>query len=81
MEYTNLNRTFNSNLLSQPFVYTLFISTHTDINECLSSPCVNDATCIDNINSYTCICADGYTGTHCESGMSNLHLLFMFIFL
>ena len=65
---------FGGKELSQNFVYTLFISTHTEINECLSSPCVNDATCTDNVNSYTCTCVDGYTGTNCETGMLNLHL-------
>ena len=45
-----------------------------DINECSSSPCDNGATCIDAVDSYTCACFDGYTGTNCESefmGLSN----------
>ena len=32
-----------------------------DISECLPTPCLNGATCIDDINQYDCICADGYT--------------------
>ena len=60
---------FKSSILC---IRSLFI--FTEIDECLSSPCVNDATCTDSINTYTCICADGYTGTHCESGMSYLHI-------
>ena len=47
-----------------------------DINECSSSPCMNGATCTDAVNSYTCACVAGYTGTHCETGgklgLSNL---------
>ena len=39
-----------------------------DINECSSSPCMNGATCTDAVNSYTCACVAGYTGTHCEIG-------------
>ena len=39
-----------------------------DINECSSSPCQNGAVCTDAVNSYTCACAAGYTGTHCETG-------------
>ena len=58
--------------LCQHFKWTLFFLL-TEINECLSSPCMNDATCTDNVNSYTCTCADGYTGTNCETGMSNIH--------
>ncbi|XP_070175573.1 delta-like protein D [Littorina saxatilis] len=38
-----------------------------DINECASSPCQNEGSCVDQVNAYTCICQDGYTGTHCET--------------
>ncbi|KAJ4920448.1 hypothetical protein JOQ06_024502 [Pogonophryne albipinna] len=37
--------------------------------DCLSAPCQNAATCVDNMNDYACICAkDGvrYMGKHCE---------------
>ena len=48
-----------------------------DINECSSNPCMNGATCTDAVNSYTCACVPGYTGTHCETGerllLSNLN--------
>lgn len=37
-----------------------------DINECLSTPCSNNATCIDLINAYECRCPSGYTGENCE---------------
>ena len=39
-----------------------------DIDECASSPCENGATCTDAVDSYTCHCVAGYTGTHCETG-------------
>ena len=39
-----------------------------DINECSSNPCENGGNCTDNVNHYTCSCADGYTGIHCETG-------------
>ena len=38
-----------------------------DIGECLSVPCQNGGTCIDNINAFTCICVSGYTGELCET--------------
>ena len=39
-----------------------------DIDECSSSPCPITATCVDMIASYSCACADGFTGSHCETG-------------
>ncbi|XP_066275138.1 fibropellin-1-like [Branchiostoma lanceolatum] len=37
-----------------------------DIDECISAPCQNGATCQNRMNSFTCQCAPGYTGTFCE---------------
>jgi len=45
-----------------------------DINECSSDPCQNGATCKDDVNGYACGCADGYTGTLCETGNVILYL-------
>ncbi|VDH91536.1 Hypothetical predicted protein [Mytilus galloprovincialis] len=38
-----------------------------DINECLSTPCQNEATCHNEVNAYSCTCMPGYQGTNCES--------------
>ena len=45
--------------------YSYLIS---DIDECASSPCQNGGTCIDDVNSYTCLCAPGYSGVNCDGG-------------
>ena len=37
----------------------------TNIDECASSPCVHGS-CEDGVNSYSCSCLPGYTGTLCE---------------
>ena len=48
-------------------MFTIFFS---DIQECeIEHHCENGATCVDGIATYTCTCATGYTGTHCEFSM------------
>jgi hypothetical protein len=37
-----------------------------EIVECASSPCQNGATCVDQINRFTCTCVPGYVGTLCD---------------
>ncbi|XP_071959278.1 scavenger receptor cysteine-rich domain-containing protein DMBT1-like isoform X1 [Antedon mediterranea] len=37
-----------------------------DIDECVSQPCANGATCNNTVVGYVCICARGYEGTNCE---------------
>ena len=47
-----------------------------DINECKSAPCQNNATCVDQINQYRCDCLPGYNGKHCQTGrVVPLHIL------
>lgn len=31
-----------------------------------SSSCFNGGTCVDGINSFTCLCPPGFTGSYCE---------------
>ncbi|XP_051007258.1 cubilin [Acomys russatus] len=38
-----------------------------NINECLSSPCLNGGTCIDGINGFTCDCPSSWTGYYCQT--------------
>ena len=39
-----------------------------DIDECSPNPCQNDGTCTDGVDSFTCDCVAGYTGTNCMTG-------------
>ena len=49
----------------------------TEIEECLSCPCQNGATCVDRIDEYACACPLGYNGTHCEDGKRTTILEFL----
>ena len=39
----------------------------TELDECSSAPCQNNATCSDLIAGYVCACPPGFNGTNCES--------------
>lgn len=34
------------------------------------NPCVNGATCVNTGDYYTCICKEGFEGSHCESDIN-----------
>ena len=37
----------------------------TDINECMPNPCLNNGTCQDQVNNYSCVCANEWSGRNC----------------
>lgn len=37
-----------------------------DVDQCLSSPCLNNGVCIDGFLDYSCSCVDGYLGKNCQ---------------
>ena len=37
-----------------------------DVDECLSKPCANGATCSAGRDAYTCKCTAGYSGKKCD---------------
>lgn len=39
-----------------------------NVDECDPNPCVNGASCLDGLGSYTCRCLPGFNGTRCETG-------------
>lgn len=43
-----------------------FYRCETEIDECLSNPCQNNGTCIDNLGYFECKCTEDYVGDHCE---------------
>ena len=47
-----------------------------DLNErrdlfCIGDSCKNNGTCSDSITSFTCSCADGFTGEECETDVDD----------
>ena len=43
-----------------------------EINECqLYQPCLNNATCVDLLASYECLCPVGFSGENCETNLND----------
>ncbi|XP_038060587.1 sushi, von Willebrand factor type A, EGF and pentraxin domain-containing protein 1-like [Patiria miniata] len=42
-----------------------------DMDECASSPCDHQATCVDLIDGYRCDCPPGYEGVHCTDDIDD----------
>ena len=51
-----------------------------DLNPCYQqTPCQNNGVCSPGSNgAYTCYCNSPYTGTHCETRISRIQLLYWF---
>lgn len=52
------------------FSISLYTSYHflfiLDINDCIGNPCRNGGTCVDRVNSFQCVCPDGWEGQLCD---------------
>ena len=44
-------------------------------DECSTSPCQNEGTCVDRYNDYLCLCPAGYSGNTCQTGGNKLQLV------
>ena len=40
-----------------------------DIDDCSPNPCLNGAKCFDELNAFSCACAQGFEGKRCETSM------------
>ena len=49
-----------------------------DIDDCMVNSCAENSTCVDGVNSYSCLCEEGTRGEYCEleigkSSYGNFH--------
>ena len=51
-----------------------------ETNECLSAPCHNGGTCVDNRSSFYCLCQPDYSGLFCEQELNKCKF-FVLLFL
>ncbi|PIK36396.1 putative fibropellin-1, partial [Apostichopus japonicus] len=64
-------RGLNGNMLCTcPAGYT-GLKCQTEVDECGSSPCRNDAICSDLVGDYLCTCTSGFTGKNCDTVTSD----------
>ncbi len=60
-------------------IFDYFLLDISDVDECKSLPCKNNASCVDGVNTYTCECAPGFKGKDC--GISTLALMLLLFLL
>ena len=51
----------------------LVLTIFSEVDDCTNHTCANGGTCVDGVKGYSCDCAAGYTGDHCQTG--NVFLL------
>ena len=37
-----------------------------NVDDCIDNPCLNNGSCVDEVNSYTCVCSPGCTSEYCS---------------
>lgn len=45
---------------------------HVDLDDCEPNLCLNGATCVDGMATFTCRCPPGFNGTRCETGIDGI---------
>ena len=59
----------NESLISESLIEFINNYIYSDIAECASNPCQNNAPCLDQLNGYLCLCNNtGFFGVHCQIG-------------
>ncbi|KFD67534.1 hypothetical protein M514_12872 [Trichuris suis] len=53
-----------------PYVKLVLLLCCSDVDECLTIPCINGGECINSYGSYVCVCFSEFTGPHCEYATS-----------
>lgn len=59
-----INQRLFENMKRKDYKFYICLS---DIDECLSSPCVH-GNCTNLINMFSCVCQPGFTGVKCDTG-------------
>uniref|UniRef100_A0A674CXL6 Delta-like protein n=1 Tax=Salmo trutta TaxID=8032 RepID=A0A674CXL6_SALTR len=69
-QFTELSSGYNHKLKHMSDFYSvsspLFTDTNDYIDECQTSPCAYGSTCVDEINSFRCVCPLGWAGPRCQ---------------
>ena len=55
------------------FFFSLLFFLYIDVDDCVNQTCANGGSCVDGVNTYSCNCAAGYTGDHCEDAKIKIY--------
>lgn len=66
-DHSQLNRICSAVQIQKSSLAIQPSSSQSDINECVSSPCLNGGTCVDEVNQFSCVCSKGWSGPTCQT--------------
>ncbi|XP_065903420.1 uncharacterized protein [Dysidea avara] len=47
------------------------VDSENNIDDCDPNPCINNGTCTDGVDSFTCNCVNGFTGVNCTTNIDD----------
>ena len=64
------------NYLAKLLCYAIF----TDVDECSTSPCLNNGTCTNMEGDFNCSCTAGWTGDLCQTGRLYIWIILVCVY-
>ena len=69
-KYTNCIN-YYANVIIYLNIKNSIVDSENNIDDCDPNPCINNGTCTDGVDSFTCNCVNGFTGVNCTTNIDD----------